>query len=291
MENDVFFSVIIPIYKAEKYLSDCIYSVLQQDFVDYEIILVNDGSPDNSASICEMFAKRYHKIYFYNKKNEGVAKTRNFAIEKAKGKFIAFLDADDIWDSKYLRTIYNNINQQCQFIATAYIKQFSDGKEEICINKLDNSLISTISDYPRQWIYNNCIITSAICVSKELLIKNKGFRNGVKIAEDLDLWIRLNNESSILYINKPLITYRVGTENSSSKLCTLDDFFPFQEWYSYKHTYQKSLDLMTSIQLYRCFKMNNTKTNIRYLFNIRHWKNLILYLVKYRFIKVKLNII
>lgn len=291
--SNTFFSVIIPIYKAEKYLADCITSVLKQDFTNYEIILINDGSPDNSISICEAFANKDPRILVINKENEGVAKSRNIAIEKAKGKYIAFLDADDKWETTYLNTIYKNINKNpnCHFFATAYKKQFSNGEKKICINKLNNSLISIIYDYPKQWIYNNCIITSAVCVSKELLMKNHCFRNGIKIAEDLDLWIRLNSYSPILYTNIPLVTYRVATEYSSSRLCSLKDYFPFHIWYKYKHPHQISLNLMTSIQLFRCFKMCKSTDSLKYLHQIKHWKQLIIYLIKYRIIKNKLNII
>lgn len=90
-------SLVIPVYNKEKFISDAIDSVLQQSFKDIEIILVNDGSTDNSAVVCKKYADEYENVRYIEQMNKGVSSARNNGINNAKGKYIMFLDADDYW--------------------------------------------------------------------------------------------------------------------------------------------------------------------------------------------------
>ena len=89
-------SVVIPVYNAEKYLHECIESVLKQDYDNYEIVLVDDGSTDKSAKICDDYAARYERITVVHKKHAGLAKVRLTGVEVAKGQYIVSLDSDDV---------------------------------------------------------------------------------------------------------------------------------------------------------------------------------------------------
>ena len=117
------FSVIIPIYNKEKDVETTIKSVLNQTYIDYEVILVDDGSTDNSLDIVN--AIEDDRIQIFTKQNEGVSKTRNYGITKAKAEYIAFLDADDYWypnhleNLNFLITTYPNHN----WFASAYEKK------------------------------------------------------------------------------------------------------------------------------------------------------------------------
>lgn len=111
----ILFSVIIPVYNIEKYLKRSVNSILSQNYENYEIILVNDGSTDNSGKICEEFAKKSSKVKFINIKNSGVAVARNEGIKKAKGDYILFLDGDDFFKT----TIFHDCEE-------AIIKNKSD---------------------------------------------------------------------------------------------------------------------------------------------------------------------
>ena len=90
-------SIIVPVYNVEKYLRECINSVLKQSFVDWELVLVDDGSTDYSAEICKEYSVSDSRIRFFHKENTGVCDTRNLGIDEAKGKYIIFLDSDDYW--------------------------------------------------------------------------------------------------------------------------------------------------------------------------------------------------
>jgi len=97
-------SVIVPVYKAERYLKDCVESILSQTFSDFELILVDDESPDNCGTICDEYAATDSRVTVIHKKNGGVAAARNSALDIAQGQYIAFCDSDDIWDTNLLQS-------------------------------------------------------------------------------------------------------------------------------------------------------------------------------------------
>ena len=105
-------SVIIPVYNAQEGIKQCLDSLLNQSFTDFEIILLNDGSTDNSLEVIKKYAADNDFIRVIDKENEGVAKTRNKGIQLAKGKYIVFIDNDDFVDSDYLERFYNAIDQE-----------------------------------------------------------------------------------------------------------------------------------------------------------------------------------
>ena len=105
-------SIIIPVYGVEKYVERCLKSIINQTLKDIEIIIVNDDSKDNSMRICERYANIDKRIKIYNKQNEGLGLTRNYGIEKANSKYIAFLDSDDYVDEDYYEKLYDKIMKE-----------------------------------------------------------------------------------------------------------------------------------------------------------------------------------
>ena len=99
----VFFSVVIPLYNKANYIENTLKSVLDQTFTDYEIIVINDGSTDESEAVVRQFNDK--RIQIFHQKNQGVSVTRNLGIEKSTGKLIAFLDADDYWLPNHLQEL------------------------------------------------------------------------------------------------------------------------------------------------------------------------------------------
>ncbi|MEG2001104.1 MAG: glycosyltransferase [Evtepia sp.] len=100
-------SVIVPVYKAETLLRSCVNSVLAQSFVDWELILIEDGSPDESGALCDMLASKEPRIRVFHKKNGGVSSARNRGMQEAQGRYLAFLDADDWFAPEALQTLYD----------------------------------------------------------------------------------------------------------------------------------------------------------------------------------------
>ena len=111
--NDIFISIIVPVYNAERFLSKCIESILNQTFKDFELLLINDGSKDKSLDICnEYFEKFPDKIKIFNNKNMGCSATRNFGIEHSQGNYLLFIDSDDWIEKDMLEKMYQKILQE-----------------------------------------------------------------------------------------------------------------------------------------------------------------------------------
>ena len=121
-------SVIVPLYNKEDFVATSIGSILKQSYSDYEIIIVNDGSTDKSVNIVKAFNDR--RIRIINQENAGVSAARNKGIEEAKGEYIAFLDADDVWNEDYLATLMELVENysQCDVFATNYEFCDANGK-------------------------------------------------------------------------------------------------------------------------------------------------------------------
>ena len=109
MKEKKLVSIIVPIFKVEKYLKRCIDSILNQTYRNIEIILIDDGSPDNCGKICDVYAKKDDRIKVIHKENKGVSQARNDGIKLSKGKYIAFVDSDDYVEKNFIEILYNNI--------------------------------------------------------------------------------------------------------------------------------------------------------------------------------------
>ncbi len=209
-------SVIIPIYNGERYLHDCFESIKKQTYSNLEIILVNDGSTDNSKDICEEWAKNDSRVKVYNNKNNGVSYSRNFGIDKATGEYIIFIDCDDFIEKEAIETLMKNIKENDLILAN-YYKYYSNKKV------IKNPLIPTKNYSKREfinefWDLYNAYIISSPCnrlykndILKQYNIKFKlDYNLGEDLIFNLDYIERCN---TICVINKYLYNYRY-TENS-----------------------------------------------------------------------------
>ena len=102
-------SIIVPVYKVELFLEECIDSILEQTYRNLEIILINDGSPDNCGKICDEYAIKDERIKVIHKKNGGLSDARNAGIENCLGEYIAFIDSDDILHPEFIEILYQNL--------------------------------------------------------------------------------------------------------------------------------------------------------------------------------------
>lgn len=113
-------SIIVPIYKVELYIHQCINSILAQTYADFELILIDDGSPDNCGVICDEYAKRDDRIRVIHQENAGVSAARNAGIEVAKGEFICFVDSDDYVDKDYLELVLETFTEDVDWVCFGY---------------------------------------------------------------------------------------------------------------------------------------------------------------------------
>ena len=155
------FSIIVPIYKVEKYLHECIESILQQTYEDYELILVDDGSPDDCGRICDEYARRDRRIRVVHKKNGGLISARKAGVEKANGEYILNIDGDDYIGKELLQNINNAIEITCpDLVAFGYTRVHNNGTHiDTIVNGMSPGLYSTKNDmqFRNGLIYNHSI--------------------------------------------------------------------------------------------------------------------------------------
>lgn len=212
-------SVIIPTYNCEKYLPETIESVLNQTYQDFEIIIADDGSTDNTKSIVSDYTNKFTgKILYCYQDNNGPAAARNKGIKKAKGEYIAFLDSDDLWLTNRLEEGVKALDSNPDIgLAHANIAFISEDKTLIDIPRRKKKLLSGdifINLFLRK-AHISCptVIIKKQCVEKVGLFDENPQCVGV---EDRDLWLRIAKEYKILYSDKVLAYYRMRG-NSLSK--------------------------------------------------------------------------
>lgn len=191
------FSVIVPVYKVEKYLAKCIDSILAQSFEDFELLLIDDGSPDNCPQICDMYAQRDARIHVIHKENGGLVSARNVGIRAAKGNYICYVDGDDWIDKNLLEMVYNAgiKDHRADMVIFGIVKKFLD-RDEVILTDLTDGVYEKKqleSDVYPYMMYDNrkpfCkpLIFPAACnkvYSRELLIKHYCKDERIRMGED-----------------------------------------------------------------------------------------------------------
>lgn len=151
-------SIIIPVYNARDSIAKCIDSIINQTFLNFEVILVNDGSTDDTLSVLLKYEHDYENIRVINKRNEGVAVTRNKAIFEAKGKYIMFIDNDDFIDKDYIETFYKEIELRNADIIVGGYRRVSEKKELFKVRLTDTDWDKYIVISPWAKIYRRDFI-------------------------------------------------------------------------------------------------------------------------------------
>ena len=208
-------SVIVPVYNTEKYLLRCIDSILAQTFTDFELILVNDGSTDNSDKICDEYARKDNRIVVIHKENGGVSSARNRGIDVARGEWITFVDSDDYISETYLSDFPMESTHDMEICG---MELFGYASKIYCPidNKLYKSEISSFFDYE----FDNPYITSP-CVKllkqSILLTYNIRFNNQIKITEDTLFIMEYMKYCNEVYLIKKTNYYYRYPENLQRK--------------------------------------------------------------------------
>lgn len=209
-------SVIMPVYNGEKFLSEAIESVLAQTFSDFELIIINDGSKDNSLNIIKECAKKDSRIKVIDQENKGVSSARNTGINQSEGQFVAFLDCDDVWEKEKLESQISefNKNEKIKICGTWGIVINKNGEKIKDFNypPLSNKKIKLSS------VYKYPFITSSLVIEKKMLNLNNLFDEKIKLAEDYDFIIKYLYQHQAININTPLIKYRIHDNNSDSSI-------------------------------------------------------------------------
>lgn len=224
-------SIIIPVYNVEKYLCKCIDSILGQTYKELEIILVDDGSTDNSGVICDKYEKKDNRIKVIHKKNGGLSDARNCGLDNAIGEYIAFLDSDDWVDFKYIEILYENLRDYNADISICNFRRVHDEKE--LLNNHNNIILYNNIEALQQ-IYTNKSVQAIVAwnkLYKKSIFKKNRFPKG-KIHEDEYLIpILLYETKRVVYTDKELVYYRQTPNsimNSKFKLENLDYLYAIE---------------------------------------------------------------
>lgn len=234
-------SIIVPFYNTEDYLSRCIDSILKQDYQFFELILINDGSTDKSGKICKEYIKKDSRVRYIEKDNGGISESRNYGIKEAKGKYISFIDSDDVVSPKYLSTLYNNlIKNKVDISCCSYQKsnnEFTFSEENNCqiidniegIKKLLNESLSS-------FLWDKLI-------SKKLFSGIKFKKD--KIFEDTDVMYKIFSKAKSIAISDAVLYGYYQRNNSYVHSYKYDRIINYieviEERYNYLLKYNKEL--------------------------------------------------
>ncbi|MPQ43059.1 glycosyltransferase family 2 protein [Clostridium tarantellae] len=213
-------SVIIPVYNVEKYLQQCVESVLNQSFKNIEVILINDGSTDNSKKICNEYELKDSRVKVIHKKNKGLSHTRNVGIKASKGDYLLFLDSDDYWVSNSLAAIekYTKYGVDVVFLTSAkfFEKDNLLEKNFECLNKYE--INNKTQEEVLKYLANIEKFPGSACtklVKKSLIIEKKIFFQKGLLSEDIDWSTKLLIEAKSFYVcNVNFYIYRKQRQGS-----------------------------------------------------------------------------
>lgn len=227
-EENFLISIVIPVYNAEKYLEQCLNSVKNQTYKNFEVILVNDGSIDNSESICKEFVESDTRFRYYLKANGGASSARNLGLDNITGEYITFIDADDWVDENHLEVLINNIKENNSDMAVSSIKKFDNvsrfkfrvysNQEKYLLNynKLNREEFLVI--LPKLIHASNSYKITVSKLFKKELVTDVRFDESIVYGEDLDFFFKIYNKvNSISYVDEVSYIYRLYDESTSSK--------------------------------------------------------------------------
>lgn len=202
------FSVIIPLYNKAPYVAKAIESVLGQTYRDFEVIVIDDGSTDQSLEVAKTFENK--SITIISQPNSGVSTARNNGVKIAKHPYICFLDADDWWHPTFLeemKRVITDFPDAGIYGSGYYIVKH--GQERIAPIGVPQGFEQGIIDYCEVYAKTLCMPLTSISavIPKHIFDEEKGFKSQLKLGEDFDLWIRIALKNKVILVNKPLAYY------------------------------------------------------------------------------------
>lgn len=214
------FSIIIPLYNKEPYFEKALRSILGQTFTDYELIVVNDGSKDNSLAVAQRVLEGFEKAKIIDQENAGVSTARNNGVAASKGDYICFLDADDWWEHTFLEEMDRLIDEYpaAGIYGTGYtIINEHKRRTRVAPIGIDEEFEKGYINYCQ--VYAKTLAmplwTGAVCIPRHIFDEFEGFKPHLKLGEDFDLWIRIALKYKVAFLNRPLSNYNQDVDGAS----------------------------------------------------------------------------
>ena len=214
------FSIVIPLYNKAPYVAKAIESVLGQTYTDYELVIVDDGSQDDSFEVALNAIRGHNRCHVYKQKNAGVSMARNNAVALSQGDYLCFLDADDWWDTDFLKEMSELIDNyhDAGIYGTSYmIVNETKHKTRVSPIGVDSGFEAGYINYCQ--VYAKTLAmplwTGAVCIPRPVFVEMEGFPKGIKLGEDFLLWIRIALKYKVAFLNKPLAYYNQDVDAMS----------------------------------------------------------------------------
>ncbi len=232
-------SVIVPVYKVEKYLDECVESIVNQTYQDLEIILVDDGSPDNCPQMCDAWEKKDKRVKVIHQKNGGISAARNAALDIACGEYIYFVDSDDFMEATALEYLHKLIVEyNVPMVIGGYRRISADGEYDQKVLPDGNIEVTVLDEY-KLWeltAHNMAGVVVWSKLYKAELWKDCRFPIG-KINEDNGVMLEILPKCHrVVYSNKPIYNYRInlqGIMHTKFSIKNLDECIFFNEQCAY----------------------------------------------------------
>lgn len=212
------FSVIVPLYNKEQYIKDTLLSALAQTFTDFEIMVIDDGSTDNSSAVVQEIND--NRIVYYKTKNSGVSSARNTGIERATGDIIAFLDADDHWEPNHLETLYRlyKENPQAGMLCSRYVIKIGGGViTKPVYQGIEDNYSGIVNDAFYSSLINRVAVTSCVAIPKYVFEKTGLFNTATTHPEDTELWIKITIAYPVAITDSYTMVYNFDLPQSWSR--------------------------------------------------------------------------
>ena len=213
-------SVVIPVFNCEKYVGKCLNSVIEQTFQDFEIIIIDDGSTDNTHDLCLRYVDLHsEQIRYFRQENRGPASARNRGIRLSQGKYLSFLDADDYWDENFLEIMLKELESSQSDIVVCYNYRL-EFRNNILVKKDIETWIDKIDvsgNLHKQFLKEDLIGgPSRILCKKSIMDDIGGYDERLWMGEEWDLWIRFFEiERHASLVRVPLYYYHIRDDGSN----------------------------------------------------------------------------
>lgn len=201
-------SVIVPVYNVRKYLEECVNSILNQDYQNIEIVLVDDGSTDGSSELCDHIKLKDERISVYHKKNGGLSDARNFGIKKSKGNIIVFTDSDDVVCSNMITRLYNDLTDNGADISIVDITHFYNEEEPIFEHIKETNIIQPEAALCDMLYQKNFLVSACGKMFKKELFKSILFPKNMLYEDSAIMYKLIDNSKTITYNKSKLYGYR-----------------------------------------------------------------------------------
>lgn len=216
-------TVIVPVYNVEQYLDKCVESIVTQTYTNLEILLINDGSTDNSGQICDGWAKKDDRIQVLHKINSGVSDSRNIGIEQAKGKYLSFVDSDDFVSETFIEKLYVEILRHNVSIAVTDYNKYNDENRTFYFHTTERYIrLMTPSEYFDEIFKTNtlafvvpwCKLIATDLFNGEYPIR---FPSGMMVGEDkMTTYLLAQKAKHIVYLHEVNYTYRLRSGSATA---------------------------------------------------------------------------